>query len=389
MANLPSKKICIISGEPSGDKYGALLARAFFRSFPDAEVSGCGGNLMREAGVQLLAHIRELSVSGFTDVLCNLPKILFMKNQIYRFIIHSGFHTVVFIDFPDFNINLARKIHRYFASHNVLPPRLIYFIPPQVWIWRKYRVKYLKTYFDAVIPLFEFEHQFYLKQGICSFYFGHPLSDLLQYQEKKSQNQDNILTVLLLPGSRRNEIRNILPVCIKSLEYFEHTFLPINTQLKVIMVIPKAVSCGQTEKILRAYKIKIDYRIDLYNAIEESDLVLVKPGTVNLEVAYFGKPAIVVYKTSWINWIILRLLVRTKFVSLINILAGTTIVKEFIQCNARPDSIAEEMETILTNSYYRDSIRTGMKNIIEKFLTANSNVTAHIADFILSFLKNS
>ncbi len=386
------KKIMILCGEPSGDRYAGLLAGAILKIDPDAYLTGVGGDHLEKAGVRLIENIRSLSVSGFTDVLRRLPAIIKIRNKIIRAIIADPPDMIVMIDFPDFHFSVAKKIKRHFTGKKT--PVLVYYIPPQIWIWRMRRIRLIKRFFDAVIPVFPFELELYRKQSIPVFYSGHPIIDCLRYQcqEKTERDEDSSLRIAILPGSRAHEISGLLPVMLDGVRRYAETYQPSGSNIVVrIPVINhigedfyRLVIARQNKKIEKA-SFLVEFHTDVYHSIAVSDIVLSKPGTNNLEIAYSGKPFVVIYRTNFINWLIIRMFVKTRFASLVNILSRKEIIRELLQKNARPEMIAEEINRIITVSDYRNQMQEQLKIFTESAgLNAKINIADENAKFLLS-----
>ncbi|NUM79966.1 lipid-A-disaccharide synthase [bacterium] len=375
--------IFILAGEPSGERYGAALAKNLAKAVPEIRLSGLGGERMHEAGVSLIAHIRSLSFMGFTGIIKHLPLIYAIRQSVLKNIMKTKPDAIVLIDFPDFNLGIAKAVHRW-KRHYCPSLKFFYFIPPQVWIWRQSRIHTIKKYCDAVFPIFQFEHELYRKFEIPSYFFGHPISDFLpqQYDQKRAEKQENRTVVSLFPGSRKQEIIKILPVMLKSVRKFNTTH-PLSVRINVAEDID-----GQlVEKIIRGYELEITLSRNTHQLIAEADLVLSKSGTINLEIAYFAKPAIIIYKTSWLNYWIAKWFIRPKFISLINILSGSEVVREFIQGNATTDNIVMEMSRILSDANYRANMISRIGALKKTIFDQRQPVLQNIAATIIHHMQ--
>ncbi|MBX7153174.1 lipid-A-disaccharide synthase [bacterium] len=368
--------IFILTGEPSGERYGAALAKALSEAIPGVKIVGVGGNRMREAGVSLIAHIHSLSVMGFTGIIRNFPRIYKIRQFVLKSIREIKPDAVILIDFPDFNLSIAKAIR---GIKQLSSTKIFYFIPPQVWIWRKSRIHTIKKYCNAVFPIFQFEHKLYCQHGIPSYFFGHPISDFLpkQYDQKSAEKQESRMVVSLFPGSRNQEILKILPVMLGSVQKLNSTH-----PLTILINIAEDIDRDLIENIVSNYDLPVTLLPNTYQAIAEADLILSKSGTINLEVAYFEKPAIIVYKTSWLNYWIAKWFVRPKFISLINILSGSEVVKEFIQSQATIENINTEMEKIVADTSYRFGMIKRTASAKESFFTSKQNVIKEIVQEI-------
>jgi len=379
-----SKMFFIIAGETSGDLFGSQLAKALFKK-PDSEVFGVGGSCMEETGVRLIYHIRKLSVMGFSDVIAQLPKLFRLQKKLLEDICRHRPDAVILIDFPDFNLRLAKKIRQH-----RLVSKIYYYIPPQVWIWRANRIFEIKKYCDAVFPIFVFEHQLYETTGIRSYFFGHPITTRLnQYPQKPSEKQADALTISLLPGSRLQEVKRILPVMLQAVAKLQ---AERKGELQINISLASEVNEEIYDKILERCKagledIYIRISKETYEMIQQADVILSKSGTVNLEIAFFEKPFIVLYKTSWLNFLIAKILANPRFISLVNILGQKEIVREFVQLDCSAVKVKKELQKILNDLPYRDLMISEVKKIKKSVLDTRQSVPDQIADVIHSNTK--
>ncbi len=346
--------IFILSGESSGDGYGATLAEAFRKLSPECRLYGIGGDAMAAQDVTLFAHIRDLSILGFTAILPKIFDLVRLKGLLVK---EAGVlkpDAIVLIDFPDFNLHVANAIRRKLPI-----TKIFYYIPPQIWIWRMSRIMEIKSLCSAVFPLFDFEHDLYSKTGIASFYFGHPLMDSLNIEPVQNSDTEG-KTLGLFPGSRRQEVQSILPVMLATVNLVQHEH-PMEIVIGKSTAVPQIVY----DKVIAQYPVRVSFH-DSKQAILKSDVVLTKSGTINLELSYYEKPFIVVYKTSWINWFVGKYILRIKWISLINILAKKEIVKEFIQYDAKPAALAVELLKIISVSTYRKTMIENLRHLNER-----------------------
>lgn len=387
--------ITIIAGEASGDLYGSLLARSILKQSPNAYLQGIGGEAMSKAGVTLLHSISDLSVMGFVEVVRHIPKLLSLKNRMVKSILSANTAAVVLVDFPDFNLRVAKKIFDHKIHNQLGFPKIYYFVPPQVWIWRKKRIYKIKQLCDAVFPLFLFEHEMYTAKGIKSFYAGHPITNLIprdQYDQKGNENQAGILSVGLFPGSRIQEIKKILPVMLRAVSTLAKSLNPDFKTLTVLISrcewIDEVIYTHIIEKIKVPMGTSIKLETQSRAIMHRTDVILCKSGTINLEIALFKKPLIIAYKTSWLTWIIAKLWLRISHISLINLLSGKSVVREFVQYNAKPVVIAEEMRRILTDTEYRKNMVKELDEFTARQLPSNPHsVTDDIAQYLLKDIK--
>lgn len=393
MKPIPDPVITILCGEASGDLYGGMLARSILAIAPNTRLQGIGGHSMEQAGVHILHPVSDLSVMGIGEVIRHIPKLLALRNHIVDRILSSGCSAVVLIDFPDFNLSVAKEIFQLKKRSNLQFPKIYYFVPPQIWIWRKNRIYNIKKFCDAVFPLFSFEHERYTSRGLKSYYFGHPVADTIllgQYYEKPSENQVSNTAIGLFPGSRLQEIRKILPVMIESVSTFCKLSGSEAGRVSILISrcnwIPESVYTGLLQNSEQTARLVTN----AHEIMAGSQMILSKSGTVNLEIALFKKPFVVIYKTSWLTWIVAKLMLGIRHISLVNILSHKEVVKEFIQHKARPENIAAEMHRLCTDKKYTDHMISELNHFTECHIPNNSSlVTDQIARVILNGIKKS
>lgn len=367
---MAQKQILIICGEPSGELHAAHLVKALRKTDPDIKISATGAQLLRNEGADVFYDIKELSVMGFFDVFKKLPKFFSLKNLILEKIESEKPDAIIFVDFSGFNLRLAKAINNRIKT--------IYYVSPQVWASRPGRVKIIKKYIQKMIVLFEFEKVFYEKYGIKAEWVGHPLLDVVKPTMTKEELLKNIKLdndkpcISLLPGSRKEEIKRILPIMLKSAEI-------INKSTSVNFIIAKSpqVNWDIYNVIIRKYK--IDVKIiegKPYDCMNIADFCLVCSGTATLETAIMQKPFVIVYKTSLLNYLLYRPLIRVPFIGIVNIVAGERIIPEFIQFNSSPGRIAKETLNYLENRKYLEGMVKRLETINSSLGTPNAATRA-------------
>ncbi len=332
---MAEKNILIICGEPSGEMHAAGLADALKRLNPEIKLSGIGSELLRSSGVEIFYDIKGLSVMGFFDVLKKIPRFLTLKQLILDKISELKPDAIIFVDFSGFNLRLAKVIN------NAIPT--IYYVSPQVWASRPGRVKTIAKYIKKIIVLFKFEEEFYRKFKIKAEWTGHPLLDIVKPTMPKDELLGNLklsntkTTLALFPGSRKEEIKRVLPVMLKSA-------IIIAKKIDAQFVIAKA---QQVEWDIYNTLIK-DLGLEIkivegkpYDCMNIADFCLVCSGTATLETTIMQKPFCLVYKTSALNYLLYRPQIKLPYIGLVNIVAGRKIIPEFIQFNASPKKIAD------------------------------------------------
>lgn len=357
-----SKKIFIVCGEESGDLHGSTLMKALKKLDPGITVGGMGGARMREEGLKGLDS-RAVSVVGITEVIEKLPGIFRAFNELKADLKDGGFDAVVLIDLPDFNLRFAKEAKR-------LGIPVIYYISPQVWAWRKGRVKKIARLVDKMLVVFPFEAEFYKGAGVDVEYVGHPLSDTAKIDLSKAEARkllnipDDATVVGLLPGSRTGELKRLLSPMLRSGELIE-----AGLKKKVRFLLPAADSLDDSliNDYLRGSKIEVQaVRRNMYAALRASDAAIVASGTASLETALIGTPMVIVYRMSAVSYMIAKLLVDLKDVGLPNIVAGKRVVPELIQDEVNPEAISREILAILTDGSRRAEMEKACVEIREK-----------------------
>ena len=356
------KKILIISGEASGDMHGANLARELMQQDPSLDICGVGSRRMREAGVRMIADASEISVVGATEVLTHIGAIYTVYARLKRFLREERPSLLVLIDFPDFNI-LIGKVARKLG----IP--VVYYISPQVWAWRKGRIKTIAGLVKAMIVIFPFEVELYEKAGVDTRFVGHPLVDVVTSAFTREQARQQLglesgkRTVALLPGSRRKEIATLLPAMLGAAALIQKEFpdlqfiLPVAPTLKVEFVKTFVDTSGISVRL-------VDGRV--YDALKASDAAMVTSGTATLETGLMAVPMVIIYKVSRLSYFIGIRLVDVKHVGLVNIVAGKDVAPELIQDAVTPERIAEGISVLLRDPAHALQVKTELEKIKTK-----------------------
>ncbi len=356
-----SKSVLIIAGEASGDLHGYNLVRAIKELEPEVKFMGIGGERLKEAGVRLIASSSDMAVVGFTEVFTKLKNILRAGIRIKKILKEKRPELLILIDYPDFNLYIAG-----YAKKMGIP--VMYYISPQVWAWRTGRIRKIKERVDRMVVILPFEKDFYEKRGVKVSYVGHPLIDAIP----KDINREEIRIRLgvkghypvfgIIPGSRKEEIKNILPIMLKALDILKSRYRYKN----IIAYLPLAntVDPGYVKRFIRDYPfIRLLPNQDIYNMLAICDIAFVTSGTATLETAIMGVPMIVAYKGSAISFCIAKMLVKVKYISLANLIAGERIVPEILQNDLTPEAIVEEAIRIIEQQEVRDTMKSRLKSI--------------------------
>lgn len=330
-------KYYIIAGEASGDLHGANLIKAIQKKDAQANFRVWGGDLMQNTGAKLVKHYKQLAFMGFIEVLLNLKTIFrnlkFCQNDILAF----QPDTVILIDYPGFNLRMAK----FLKKHRI---KVIYYISPQIWAWDQKRVWSIKKNVDLMLCILPFEKDFYQKFGIEITYVGHPLLD--EITQQKQENPTDFYTknelsgkpiIAILPGSRKQEIKTMLPIMLsiqKDFPAYEFVIAGAPSQnlafYRNILPDNTPILFGQTYALLRQAK-----------------AALVTSGTATLETALLQTPQVVCYKGNFLSYLIAKSVVKIKYISLVNLIADQEVVKELIQANLNSKNLKAELQKIL------------------------------------------
>jgi lipid-A-disaccharide synthase len=371
-----AKRVLMIAGEPSGDLHGSGVVRELKRRDPQCEIFGIGGDKMQAAGMELVYHIRELSVMGFWEVVQHLPLLRSVERTLEAILKGRKPEVVVLIDYPGFNLRFAKSVR----EHDV---KIVYYISPQVWAWNRGRVRKMKGLIDRMLVVFPFEVDIYRKEGIDVQFVGHPLLEVFTEPQGRKEfckryGFDEAQPIVgLFPGSRKQEIERIFPVMLGASRYLNRK---LGAQLAV------GVSSVLEFDFIKSF-VRDDLPVRLiqnatYDIMKNSDLVLVTSGTATLETGYYRTPMIIVYKTSLLTYLIMRSLIRIKKIGLVNIVAGKNVVPELLQWRATAPRLAAEAAALLQDKKMRDDISRCLAVVKEKLGTAGAS--ARVADVILS-----
>ncbi len=374
------KKLAIVAGEASSDLHAAHLIEAIKEISPDIEFFGLGGKKMQEAGVRITYNIVDLAVVGFSEVLKNLSKFKKIFKDFLLEIDKEKPDAVILIDYPGFNLRLAKELKK----RNI---RVIYYISPQVWAWGKNRIKLIKKCVDRMIVLFKFEEELYGRHDVEAAFVGHPLLDIVSISQDRKQFLNEIglaeknVTVSLLPGSREREIKSLLPEMLEAAKIIHDK---INNS-QFIILQSHSLNDESIKKYTSGYNLPIRIcRENTYNGINASDLAISASGTATLEIAILKKPLIIIYKVSFLTWLIAKMLVRLPFIGLVNVVARKKIVPELIQNDVTAKKIAEEALNLLLSPKKIIEMKSELEKL-ENYL-GKPGATKRAAETIINFI---
>lgn len=374
--------LLIIAGEKSGENYGAEVVRRFRAIHPGIRFFGIGGTKMAAEGVDILVPMDALAVVGLFEVVSHLPRIRRVFIRIRSEVEIRRPAAAVLIDSPDFNLRLAKKLHR-------LGVPVLYYIGPTVWAWRKGRLKTVKKYVREMCLIFPFEEDIYRKAGVPARFVGHPLLERVraafgrdEFLSRNGMDPDKKL-IAIMPGSRRSEIRFHMPVLVEALKKIRQEI-----PAQFVFVLAENLDPGilQTRLPRDAPDIKI-LGENAYEAMAAADLVLSACGTANLETALLETPLIAFYRLSSLTYKAGVKLVKVKDYSIVNILAGKRIVAELIQRDFTADNLVREAKRILGSEDIRSAMKDEFRRI--KSLLGRDSASANVAGELDALIRRS
>jgi len=381
------KKIFIVAGDPSGDLHGANLVNALKEISSQVEIYGLGGERMERAGVRLLDKLTELAIVGFSEAINSIAAIRQIYRKTEEFLRKEKPDRIVLIDYPGFNLRVASLAKR-------LKIPLIYYIGPQIWAWRRGRIKNIAELVNKMLVIFPFEEETYRKAGVDVSFVGHPLLDTIQPTKSKEEVCEkygldpDIPIIGLMPGSRKQEIERLLTVMLEASRKIAENrkvqfVLPLAGNIPM-SYIKERITEFEMDRLNRARISKrgkeerspfpiLVVRDEDYNIRKSLTLALVASGTATLENACLGIPMIIVYKVSLFSYLLARLLIRIPIIGLANIVAGKKVVPEFIQRKARAEEIAKVACHWLSNPGLMSEIRKELERVKEKLGTRGAS----------------
>ncbi|MFH1624338.1 MAG: lipid-A-disaccharide synthase [Pseudomonadota bacterium] len=359
-----SKRILIVAGEASADLHGSNLIKAVRELSPNTYFYGVGGRRIKEMGVNVLFDSSDMAVVGIMEVFSKLRTIIRASRELKKSLDVYHPNLVILIDYPDFNLHLAK-----FARKRNIP--VLYYISPQVWAWRRRRVKKIAKLVNKMLVILPFEAPFYEKESIDVEFVGHPLIDVAKPEfskekavEKFGLDKDKI-TIGLLPGSRKSEVRLLLPEMLRAAEILNKKLENLQFVLPVASTIDKI----EIEKIISDTRTTVSVNVatdHIYDLINISSVVIVASGTATLEAAIMNSPMVILYKVSPLTYVIGKLLVKVTNIGLVNLVAGRSVVSELIQHCVTPERIAQEVLKVLEDKELYSNIEDELARVKEK-----------------------
>lgn len=351
----------LVVGEASGDLHGARLVQALHTRDATVKVFGVAGEQLQRTDFEALFSVTKLTGMGLVELAGNLKNIWQGYHALRRALTERRPNLLILIDFPDFNLRLAR------VAHSLRIP-VLYYISPQIWAWRRGRVKQIARWVDQMAVVFPFEVAFYEAHGVKVKFVGHPLLDSI----KPTRGRESVLgehgldvkepTIALLPGSRHGEVSRHLPAMLAAAQRLRK-----ERAVQFLCVCASTISATEIQTALDRSGLKIPVVTDnRYDAVSAADLVWTASGTATLETALLGKPMIVVYRLSWISYLLARLLVRVDHIGMVNLIAEERLVPELIQHEVTAGRLAEESRLLLDDKTLRATMIEKLTRLRER-----------------------
>jgi lipid-A-disaccharide synthase len=340
----------MVAGERSGDLYGAELATELKKQLDSVDVFGCGGDSMRQAGVETTVDSHEFAMVGITEIFSGLPRAYRAFHELLAEVDRRRPQLAVLIDSPSLNLRLAKRL-----KQRRIP--VIYFVSPQLWAWKKWRMRHVQQRVDKMLCIFDFEESIYNKAGVPVEYVGHPLAEMMERRPRLSRAaffataglDPKTHTVALLPGSRKIEVEYNLPIMLDAAHRLSRC--RGGQGIQFVLALAPAPDAERLEtKMLAACGAEVTVRAvtrATYDALEHSDVAVVASGTATVEAALLQCPMVVVYRVSPVTAFFAKFMIDVPFYSMVNLLAGKPIVKELIQSDFTDEAVAEEVERLL------------------------------------------
>ena len=370
----------LVVGEASGDLHGSRLVRALHQMDPTLEISAVAGEGLKREGVEVIFDMARLTGTGLTELAGSLRSLWQAYALLKRMLRERRPNLLILIDFPDFNIRLAR------VAKSLQVP-VLYYISPQVWAWRKRRITKIARWVDRMAVIFPFEVPLYERAGVKVEYVGHPLLDVAQASRHREATLTQLglnpsrQTIAMLPGSRRWEVAYHLPPMLEAAERLSREMAP-----QFVLIRASTIEQSGLEQRLARVPVRVSISHgDTYNVLHACDLAWTALGTATLETALMLRPMVVVCRATWLTYGLARLLVRLNHVGMANIMAGEKIVPELIQTEMTPERLVAETKAILGDRELRERIILKLKEVREKL--GSPGAAGRVAEMALAMMN--
>lgn len=370
-------KYYIIAGEASGDLHASNLVAEIKKKDKRAEFRGCGGDLMKAQGVDLLRHYRTMAYMGFVEVAVNLRKVLRNITQCKKDIVDYQPDAVILVDYPGFNFRIADFAHEKGF-------KVFYYISPQLWAWKRRRVRKVQKSVDKMLVILPFEEAFYKQYGVDVTYVGNPLLDELAkygtsnrsiFLRRNSLGEKREI-IALLPGSRKQEVKRMLPVMLKVVSHFPDYQFVIGGVSSLDKSLYKNI-IGQSDVFF--------VENQTYELLQNSSAAVVTSGTATLETALFSVPEVVCYKATDFSYRLAKWMIKVKFISLVNLVMDREVVKELIQGDLTENNIVKELELLLHNGKRQRQLLEDYEELKDRL--GNAGASEKAAAVMLAAMK--
>lgn len=368
--------VWIIAGESSGDAYGAALAEALHRRQPQLRLHGMGMEKMRAAGVELFTDSSELGIIGIWEAIRHLPFFLRLMRQFVARAKAERPETVVLIDYPGFNLRLAQRLH-------ALGIRVVWYVSPQVWAWKRGRIWKLARCCNRMLCIFPFEPQCYAPTSLRAQFVGHPLLGMLEPYRRQGIERDGDL-VLLLPGSRRMELERLMPSFLEAACILHRH----NPALRFEFALPRPAVMELAKRLAAKCALPDDAPQFAWSCgvtrerMAAAAAAVAASGTVTVEAALLGLPVVVAYKLNWLSWMVARMLVKLSTITIANLVCGRSVFQEFLQDNCTGPNLAAALERILPGGPRRDECMDLLEDFRRRLGSAG-DVAENVANIVL------
>ena len=377
-------EIMFVAAEASSSHYALTLIKLWKKKGLHIKTFGVGSRDMEKEGFEILGRSEEMAVVGVSEIIAAYSKLKIVFDRLVEEAARRRPQVVVVMDYPEFNLMLAKKLHG-------LGIKVVYYISPQVWAWRKGRVKTIKKYCDKALLLFPFEVPFYQSHQVPSEFVGHPLLDELDskyfdpeyrhLQRTRHGIKDNEIVLGLMPGSRRGELRNLLPQQLR----VARRILAKHDHVKLVILCAPTIEKEQILAYMDDFKSSFQLiKADPYEMINLTDMVLAASGTATLMVGLLEKPMIIMYRMSLLTTIVARMIIKGYF-GLVNLILGEMAVPERLQWELKDDELVAILDDWITNPVSRNAVIAKLKTIISKL--GNRGATERVSQILLEYVK--
>jgi lipid-A-disaccharide synthase len=372
--------VMILAGEASGDAHAAEFVEVLRRQQPDMRISGMGGASMTRAGVEVFFDSSIIAVVGLVEVIRHWGDIKRAMAIVRERLEQTRPDLLVLVDYPEFNLKMARH-----AGSLGIP--VLFYISPQVWAWRPKRIHKIGRLIDHMAVIFQFEKKYYEDAGIPVSFVGHPLVDKVKTSANAASQRSRLdisaeaRVVGLFPGSRRNEITRLLPLMFDTARRMQSR----DPLIRFVLPVASSLNFEEISNLVQASGLDICVtRDEIYDLITCCDAIVTCSGTVTLEIALLGVPMCIVYKVSPLSYVIMKRLVTIPHIGLVNIVARQALVPEFLQADANPEAVSDELFRMLDDPEYRERLRAGFNEVRNNLGPGNG--PQHMAELVLSLL---